>query len=179
MGRVIRGQRKGAGSIFTAVTTRRKGAAKLRPLDYAERHGFIKGLVKDIMHDPGRGAPLAKVVFNDPYKYRKRVETLSLLKGLLPANSSTAVRKLPSTSVTSSQSAPCQKVQSLAPWKRKPEIEARSLKLQEATAPSSPTTQTPAELGSSFHLVSKNFTPLKTEPSSASLLVVVDVINLC
>ena len=29
--------------------------------DYAERHGYIKGVVTDIIHDPGRGAPLAKV----------------------------------------------------------------------------------------------------------------------
>merc|ERR1711931_108662 len=72
MGRVIRGQRKGAGSIFTAITSKRKAPAKLRPLDYAERHGFIKGLVKDIIHDPGRGAPLAKIQFNNPYKYAKK-----------------------------------------------------------------------------------------------------------
>jgi len=82
MGRVIRGQRKGAGSIFTAVTGKRKGAAKLRSLDYAEKHGFIKGLVKDIMHDPGRGAPLAKVVFNDPYKYRKCSEIIICPEGI-------------------------------------------------------------------------------------------------
>lgn len=42
MGRVIRVQRKGAGSIFTANTKHRKGAAKLRHLDFAERHGYIK-----------------------------------------------------------------------------------------------------------------------------------------
>jgi large subunit ribosomal protein L8e len=47
MGRVIRGQRKGAGSIFTSHTKHRKGAARLRPVDYAERHGYIKGLVKE------------------------------------------------------------------------------------------------------------------------------------
>lgn len=46
MGRVIRAQRKGAGSVFKARVHRRKGAAKLRPLDYAERHGYIKGVVK-------------------------------------------------------------------------------------------------------------------------------------
>ena len=39
-------------------------------MDFAERHGFIKGVVKDIIHDPGRGAPLLKVTFKDPYKYR-------------------------------------------------------------------------------------------------------------
>ena len=52
MGRVIRGQRKGAGSIFRAHTKKRKGAAKLRPLDYAERHGYIKGVIKVIIFLP-------------------------------------------------------------------------------------------------------------------------------
>lgn len=62
MGRVIRAQRKGAGSIFKAHTVGRKGAAQFRVADYAERHGYIRGLVKEIIHDPGRGAPLAKVM---------------------------------------------------------------------------------------------------------------------
>ncbi|CUM50342.1 unnamed protein product [Debaryomyces tyrocola] len=69
--KVIRNQRKGAGSIFTSHTRLRKGAAKLRTLDYAERHGYIRGIVKQIIHDPGRGAPLAKVSFRDPYKYKR------------------------------------------------------------------------------------------------------------
>lgn len=46
MGRVIRGQRKGAGSVFRAHVKHRKGAAKLRHIDFAERHGYIKGIVK-------------------------------------------------------------------------------------------------------------------------------------
>jgi large subunit ribosomal protein L8e len=46
MGRVIRAQRKGAGSVFKAIVKKRKGAPKLRPLDYAERHGYLKGVVK-------------------------------------------------------------------------------------------------------------------------------------
>ena len=61
MGRVIRAQRKGAGSIFVSHTHHRKGAARLRSLDYSERNGYIKGVVTDIIHDSGRGAPLAKV----------------------------------------------------------------------------------------------------------------------
>ncbi|VDP30275.1 unnamed protein product [Schistosoma mattheei] len=65
MGRVIRSQRKGAGGVFKAHTKHRKGAAKLRPNDFAERHGYIRGVVKEIIHDPGRGAPLAKVSFRD------------------------------------------------------------------------------------------------------------------
>lgn len=41
MGRVIRSQRKGCSSIFHAVTKNRKGAAKLRALDYAERYCIL------------------------------------------------------------------------------------------------------------------------------------------
>jgi len=70
MGRRIRGQRKGAGGIFKSHVKHRKGAAKHRALDFAERNGYIKGVVKDIIHDPGRGAPLAKVVFRNPYHYK-------------------------------------------------------------------------------------------------------------
>merc|ERR1711970_538348 len=50
MGRIIRTCRKGAGGIFKAVTRTRKGAAKYRSLYFAERHGFIKGVVKDTLH---------------------------------------------------------------------------------------------------------------------------------
>lgn len=61
MGRVIRSQRKGRGSVFTSHTTHRKGPARHRTLDAAERNGYIKGVVSEIIHDPGRGAPLARV----------------------------------------------------------------------------------------------------------------------
>ena len=60
----------------------RKGAAKLRNLDYAERHGYIRGVVKQIIHDPGRGAPLAKVTFRDPYKYKLREEPFIANEGV-------------------------------------------------------------------------------------------------
>ena len=41
------------------------------PQDYAERHGYIKGVVTYIIHDPGRGAPLAKVrVAAEPLRTR-------------------------------------------------------------------------------------------------------------
>ena len=71
-GRIIRGQRKGRGSIFKSHTKHRKGATGLRPLDFAERNGFIRGVVKELIHDPGRGAPIAKIQFNDPYRYKKK-----------------------------------------------------------------------------------------------------------
>ncbi|KAJ1668214.1 60S ribosomal protein L2 [Coemansia sp. RSA 1813] len=82
MGRVIRNQRKGAGSIFVARTHRRKGAAKLRSVDYAEREGYIRGLVKEIIHDPGRGAPLAKVQFRDPYRFKTHTELFIATEGM-------------------------------------------------------------------------------------------------
>jgi len=82
MGRVIRSQRKGAGSVFTSHNKHRKGAARLRACDYAERHGYIKGVVKDIIHDPGRGAPLAIVEFRDPYRFKKRKETFIAVEGM-------------------------------------------------------------------------------------------------
>lgn len=82
MGRVIRSQRKGAGSVFRAHVKHRKGPAKLRAVDYAERHGYIKGSVKEIIHDPGRGAPLAVVVFRDPYRYKLRKELFLAAEGM-------------------------------------------------------------------------------------------------
>jgi len=82
MGRIIRGQRKGFGGIFKAHTHHRKGPARHRALDFAERHGYIKGVIKKIVHDPGRGAPLAEVQFRDPYRYRLRKELFVAAEGL-------------------------------------------------------------------------------------------------
>jgi large subunit ribosomal protein L8e len=82
MGRVIRNQRKGRGSIFTANTRLNKNPAQFRTLDYAERNGYIRGVVKEIVHDSGRGAPLARVSFRDPYKYRHNTETFIANEGM-------------------------------------------------------------------------------------------------
>ena len=61
------GQRKGAkGSVFKAHTHLRKGVPQFRVLDYSERNGYIKGVVREIIHDSGRGAPLARVTFRNP-----------------------------------------------------------------------------------------------------------------
>lgn len=82
MGRVIRAQRKGHGGIFKAHTKHRQGAVSFRSLDFSERNGYIRGVVREIVHDPGRGAPLAKVEFRDPYKYRKVTETFVAIEGM-------------------------------------------------------------------------------------------------
>ena len=76
-------QRKGApGGVFKAHTHRHKGAAKLRSLDFAERRGYIQGIVKEIIHDPGRGAPLARVQFRNAYKYKIDKELLVATEGM-------------------------------------------------------------------------------------------------
>nr|WCZ58380.1 60S ribosomal protein L8 [Paratrimastix eleionoma] len=82
MGKIIRGQRKGKGSIFRAHVKHRIGAAKLRTLDFSERNGYMKGVVREIVHDPGRGAPLAIVEFRHPYKYCKVHETFIAAEGM-------------------------------------------------------------------------------------------------
>lgn len=47
----------------------------MKKVDFAEIHGYVKGVVKEIIHDPGRGAPVAKIQFKDPYRFKK-VNTL-------------------------------------------------------------------------------------------------------
>ena len=42
----------------------------------------MKGVVKDIVHDSGRGAPLAKVVFRDTYRYKQRIEYFIAVEGM-------------------------------------------------------------------------------------------------
>jgi large subunit ribosomal protein L8e len=82
MGRVIRAQRRGSGSVFKSHSRNKRGPAKLRPYDYAEREGYLRGLVKEIVHDPGRGAPLAKVAFRDPLRYKTRTATMVAVEGM-------------------------------------------------------------------------------------------------
>lgn len=43
-----------AQSQFSAHTNLNKNPAKLRPLDFAEKNGYIRGIVKEIIHDSGR-----------------------------------------------------------------------------------------------------------------------------
>merc|ERR1712188_183348 len=72
---------KGRGSIFKSHNRTRKGAAKLRVLDFGERVGFVKGVVKEIIHDPGRGAPLAKVAFHNARTYKIDKELMPAVEG--------------------------------------------------------------------------------------------------
>lgn len=82
MGKIVLTCRKGKGSIYTSNSYRRLGPAKLRRLDYAERNGFMRGVIKEIAHDPGRGAPLARVEFRNPYKYKRVKELFVAAEGM-------------------------------------------------------------------------------------------------
>jgi len=82
MGRVIRTQRKGRGGIYKSHVHHRKGPARFRALDFSERHGYLKGVVKEIIHDVGRGAPLARVEFKHTYKYKHNKELFIAAEGM-------------------------------------------------------------------------------------------------
>lgn len=64
-----------------AMRSEENCAVKLRAVDFAERKGYIKGLIKNIVHDPGRGAPLCEVVFHDPYRYKLKKELWVAVEG--------------------------------------------------------------------------------------------------
>jgi large subunit ribosomal protein L8e len=46
------------------------------------RYRYIRGVIRDIVHDSGRGAPLAKVIFRDCYKYKHRTEYFIAVEGM-------------------------------------------------------------------------------------------------
>lgn len=48
----------------------------------AERKGYICGVVKEIIHDPGRGAPLARVSFRNPCQYKLQKELFIAAEGM-------------------------------------------------------------------------------------------------
>jgi large subunit ribosomal protein L8e len=75
-------QRHGGSLIFASHSHHRVAPARFRTLDFVERQGYIKGVVRDIVHDSGRGAPLAKVVFRDTYRYKQRVSYFVAVEGM-------------------------------------------------------------------------------------------------
>ena len=82
MGKVIRSQRRGKGSVFRSHTSGRAGRASYKRQDFAERNGYTKGIVTEIIHDKGRGAPLARVQFKDAYRFKKVDSLLVAPEGL-------------------------------------------------------------------------------------------------
>jgi large subunit ribosomal protein L2 len=70
MGKRILVQRRGrGGSVFKAKTHRRVAPVSFPPLSDSELQFAIQGVVEDIVHEPGRGSPLALVRFEDGKEY--------------------------------------------------------------------------------------------------------------
>eukprot|EP00825_Cyclidium_porcatum_P041514 TRINITY_DN546_c0_g1_i11.p1 TRINITY_DN546_c0_g1~~TRINITY_DN546_c0_g1_i11.p1 ORF type:complete len:237 (-),score=42.16 TRINITY_DN546_c0_g1_i11:169-879(-) len=55
---------------------------RYRTLDYTERNGYIKGVVRQILHEPGRYAPLVEVDFKNPNHYKKQKEYFMAVEGV-------------------------------------------------------------------------------------------------
>ncbi len=62
MGKRLIVQRRGKGSsVYKSPSHKHRGGVKYRKIDDAERNGSISGRVMELLHDPGRTAPLAKL----------------------------------------------------------------------------------------------------------------------
>ncbi len=69
MGKRIIAQRRGTGSpIFRSAGHKRIQPIKYRKITKDEFTSSISAEVLDLMHEPGRGAPLAKIKFEDGYQ---------------------------------------------------------------------------------------------------------------
>jgi len=62
VGKRIRVQRRGRGSsTFKSATHKRVAPAQYPPTSKEEQEGVIQGQIMEILHDPGRGSPLASI----------------------------------------------------------------------------------------------------------------------
>lgn len=82
MGKTIKNQRKGKGSVFRSHTAGRSGATAYKRQDFAERNGYAKGIVTEILHDKGRGAPLARIQFKNAYRFQRENSLVVATEGL-------------------------------------------------------------------------------------------------
>jgi large subunit ribosomal protein L2 len=61
LGKRIRAQRRGRGSVFKSSTHKRLAPSKYKPLLKEEREQVFQGEIISLLHDPGRGSPLALI----------------------------------------------------------------------------------------------------------------------
>lgn len=74
MGKRIRVQRRGRGTpTFKATTQKRIAPAKYQPVTDAEKTSSLKGTVEELVHEPGRGTPLAKIRLENGDEYHSVV----------------------------------------------------------------------------------------------------------
>ncbi|OIR57452.1 MAG: 60S ribosomal protein L2/L8 [Amphiamblys sp. WSBS2006] len=82
MGRVIRTQRKGRSSVFRPSKIHKKGPSRIPTLSKRDCEKGIVGTVKEIMHEPGRGAPLVSLHFSTPEGEKTRRELIVAAEGI-------------------------------------------------------------------------------------------------
>jgi len=71
LGKRIRVQRRGRGSpTFQASTHKRIAPVQYPPMSEKEREGVVHGQVMEIVHEPGRGSPLASVKLETDETYQ-------------------------------------------------------------------------------------------------------------
>src|SRR5512137_1447561 len=69
MGKRLISQRRGRGTpTYRSASHRFKGKIEYRSYDALEKEGSLKGKIADIIHDPGRSAPVALVKFENGEK---------------------------------------------------------------------------------------------------------------
>jgi len=92
MGKKILVQRRGRGTqVFRAPTHRREAPARYPPIAAGELSGALNGVVSEIVHDPGRGAPVALLKFeNGEQFYVAATEGLGLDQKVTRGGTATA-----------------------------------------------------------------------------------------
>merc|ERR1711974_239247 len=102
----------------------------------------------DIIHDPGRGAPLAIVHFRDPYRYKVNKQLFIAAEGMYSGQFVYAGKKAQLLSATSCPLVACLKVPLSPTWKRRQETVAVSQGPLATMLPSSLTIPIPRGPGS-------------------------------
>jgi large subunit ribosomal protein L2 len=70
MGKRIRVQRRGrGGSTFRASSHKRIASAKYPPAGQEQVEGVLRGRIRELFHEPGRGAPLARIALDTEQEY--------------------------------------------------------------------------------------------------------------
>ncbi len=70
MGKRIRVQRRGRGGpTFRASTQKRVAPVKYPPINIDPQNDIIQGQVKEVIHEPGRGAPITKISLQNNQQY--------------------------------------------------------------------------------------------------------------
>eukprot|EP00818_Percolomonas_sp_WS_P004158 CAMPEP_0117448520 /NCGR_PEP_ID=MMETSP0759-20121206/7444_1 /TAXON_ID=63605 /ORGANISM="Percolomonas cosmopolitus, Strain WS" /LENGTH=256 /DNA_ID=CAMNT_0005240911 /DNA_START=101 /DNA_END=871 /DNA_ORIENTATION=+ len=82
MGKVIQMQRRGHAHAYRSHSRAKRARPEHRTFDFSERQGFVKGVVRKLNHEAGRGVPIANVEFRHPTMYKKVRKNMLAVEGL-------------------------------------------------------------------------------------------------